>query len=105
MEAHVAAGNRAEALRVYERCRRLLSEELGAYPSPETESVYRSLLEAPSAPSEAPSAGEVTPAGQRARGSLGRPRAALLLLAALLAAAVVAATLALGDPADTLRPR
>ena len=41
MEAHVAAGNRAEALRVYERCRRLLAEELGAYPSPETESVYR----------------------------------------------------------------
>ena len=40
MEAHAAAGNRAEALRVYERCRRLLAEELGAYPSPETESIY-----------------------------------------------------------------
>ena len=50
MEAHVAAGNRAEALQVYERCRRLLAEELGAYPSPETESVYRGLLEAPSTP-------------------------------------------------------
>jgi len=47
MNAHVAAGNRAEALRVYERCRRLLAEELGAYPSPETESVYRALLEGP----------------------------------------------------------
>src|SRR5262249_18931821 len=45
MEAHVAAGNRAEALRVYEHCRRLLAEELGAYPSPETESIYRGLLE------------------------------------------------------------
>ena len=45
MEAHVAAGNRAEALRVYERCRRLLADELGAYPSPETESIYRELLE------------------------------------------------------------
>ena len=43
MEAHVAAGNRAEALRVYERCRRLLADELGAYPSPETESIYREL--------------------------------------------------------------
>lgn len=45
MEAHVASGNRAEALRVYERCRRLLADELGAYPSPETEAVYRGLLE------------------------------------------------------------
>ena len=49
MEAHVAAGNRAEALRVYERCRRLLADELGTYPSPETESIFRELLEAPSA--------------------------------------------------------
>jgi peptide/nickel transport system substrate-binding protein len=47
MEAHVVAGNRAEALRVYERCRQLLAEELGAYPSPETDSIYRALLEAP----------------------------------------------------------
>jgi YVTN family beta-propeller protein len=46
MEAHSAAGNRAEALRVYERCRRLLAEELGAYPSPETETIYRRLLQA-----------------------------------------------------------
>jgi YVTN family beta-propeller protein len=50
MEAHVAAGNRAEALQVYERCRRLLAEELGTYPSPETEAIYRDLLEAPAAP-------------------------------------------------------
>ena len=49
MEAHTLAGNRAEALQVYERCRRLLAEELGTYPSPETESRYRALLEAPSA--------------------------------------------------------
>jgi ABC-type transport system substrate-binding protein/DNA-binding SARP family transcriptional activator/DNA-binding beta-propeller fold protein YncE len=49
MEAHIAAGNRAEALRVYERCRRLLADELGAYPSPETESTYRGLLETPAA--------------------------------------------------------
>src|SRR6266496_468964 len=47
MEAHAAAGNRAEALRVYEQCRQLLAEELGAYPSPETDSIYRALLEAP----------------------------------------------------------
>jgi DNA-binding SARP family transcriptional activator len=45
MDAHAAGGNRAEALRVYERCRRLLADELGAYPSPETEAVYRALLD------------------------------------------------------------
>ncbi|MFZ0752662.1 MAG: BTAD domain-containing putative transcriptional regulator, partial [Trebonia sp.] len=54
MEAHAAGGNRAEALRVYERCRRLLADELGAYPSPETESVYRRLLQAPPAPKRPP---------------------------------------------------
>ncbi len=61
MEARAAAGNRAEALRVYERCRRLLADELGAYPSPETESIYRQLLAAP-----APEDGASTaPAGLR----------------------------------------
>ena len=44
MEAHVAAGNRAEALRVYEQCRLLLAKELGTYPSPETEAVYFEIL-------------------------------------------------------------
>jgi class 3 adenylate cyclase/DNA-binding SARP family transcriptional activator len=47
MQAHAAAGDSAEALRVYERCRRLLADELGAYPSPETQSIYRALLRAP----------------------------------------------------------
>jgi DNA-binding SARP family transcriptional activator len=41
MEAHAAAGNRAEALQVYEQCRRLLAEELGAYPSPEAPTAAR----------------------------------------------------------------
>ena len=54
MEAHIAAGNRAEALRAYERCRRLLAEELGTYPSPETESIYRGLLDTPSPAPRAP---------------------------------------------------
>ena len=61
MEAHAAAGNRAEALQVYERCRRLLAEELGTYPSPETESIYRGLLEAPAAQVEAAVAPETPP--------------------------------------------
>src|SRR5919199_1379825 len=69
MEAHAAAGNRAEALRVYERCRRLLAEELGAFPSPETEAIYRALLEAPSAPAVA------TPAEPSAAALFGDERA------------------------------
>ena len=44
MRAHALAGNRAEALRVYERCRRLLSDELGVDPSPPTEAVYLEIL-------------------------------------------------------------
>jgi SARP family transcriptional regulator, regulator of embCAB operon len=46
MRAHAAAGNGAEALRVYERCRRLISEELGAGPSPETRALHAGLLKA-----------------------------------------------------------
>src|SRR5579862_4334831 len=61
MEAHAVAGNRAEALRVYGRCRQLLAEELGAYPSPETESIYRALLEAPQTSVRAPPAAEALP--------------------------------------------
>ncbi len=84
MEAHVAAGNRAEALRVYERCRRLLADELGAYPSPETEAVYRRLLEQ-----------DVPPAGGDPERELAvpdsRPRRKLVWVVAALAAAAAAA--------------
>lgn len=44
MRAHAAAGNRADALRVYERCRRALRDELGIDPSPATERVYLEIL-------------------------------------------------------------
>jgi DNA-binding SARP family transcriptional activator len=36
MRLHQRAGDRAEARRVYERCRRLLADELGLAPAPET---------------------------------------------------------------------
>ena len=44
MSALAAAGNRAEAISVYERCRRVLDEELGVPPSPQTRAVYESVL-------------------------------------------------------------
>lgn len=44
MYAHEGAGNRARALRAYERCRRLLAEELGVNPGPKTEDAYLALL-------------------------------------------------------------
>src|SRR5262249_15064151 len=71
MEAHVAAGNRAEALRVYEKCRRLLSDELGTYPSPETEAIYRTLLEAPAAGGAAPAPEPARLADRVARAEFG----------------------------------
>ncbi|MDQ6725901.1 MAG: AAA family ATPase, partial [Actinomycetota bacterium] len=44
MAAHASAGNRGEALRAYERCRRQLADELGVSPSPATETAYLALL-------------------------------------------------------------
>jgi predicted ATPase/DNA-binding SARP family transcriptional activator/Tfp pilus assembly protein PilF len=57
MAAHAGAGNRGEALRAYERCRRVLAEELGVNPSPLTEGAYVALLgEEPAPPGAAPPA-------------------------------------------------
>ena len=100
MAAHAAAGNRAEGLRVYERCRRLLATELGAYPSPETESIYRELLEAPApepraaAPEAAPvpvveREPETVPARPLARRPLVAGAAAIVLLGAIAAIVVL----------------
>ena len=44
MRAHAAAGNPAEALRAYERCRSTIAEELGAGPSDATEDLYLQIL-------------------------------------------------------------
>jgi SARP family transcriptional regulator, regulator of embCAB operon len=44
MEALEQRGNAAEALRVYDRLRLLLRDELGVAPSPAVQSVYRRLL-------------------------------------------------------------
>jgi DNA-binding SARP family transcriptional activator len=46
MRAHAAAGNRAEALRVYANCRKLFRDELGAEPSEKTSKVFMEILRA-----------------------------------------------------------
>ncbi|HEY6706543.1 MAG TPA: AAA family ATPase [Actinomycetota bacterium] len=46
LAAHTAAGDRGEALRAYDRYRRVLAEELGVGPSPELEAAYLELLHA-----------------------------------------------------------
>jgi YVTN family beta-propeller protein len=96
MEVHAAAGNPAEALRVYERCRRVLADELGAYPSPETESIYRDLLRVPSTEGGGASPETGLPAVEPAREARVRPRRRLVvaIVSALLLAAAVAASVA-----------
>jgi DNA-binding SARP family transcriptional activator len=106
MHAQSAAGNDAEALRTYERCRGLLAEELGAYPSPETESVYLEILRGPprsppadvdqpdedgSRPAGLPRAQSAPPRRSR------RKLAALAGAAALLVTGVVVAALLLAN--------
>lgn len=44
MRAHLAAGDRAEAVRTHERLRDLLAEELGVDPSAETAALYLEVL-------------------------------------------------------------
>ena len=91
MQAHVAAGNPAEALRVYERCRLFLADELGAYPSPESEAVYLEILR--SSPAGSDSASESLASDGRGAGSLpqkdepprrGRGKVAPVIAGALL---------------------
>lgn len=105
MQAHAAAGNRAEALRVYDRCRRLLLEELGAYPSPETEAIFQDLLKEPdrspaaaaAASAASHSAAATEPAALDARARKGPPRATRSgwVAAGLVAVASVAGAVAL----------
>ncbi|HSI98460.1 MAG TPA: extracellular solute-binding protein, partial [Gaiellaceae bacterium] len=90
MECHAAAGNTAEALRVYEGCRRFLADELGAYPSPETEAAYLEILRAERASATQDEAQvEDVPPDRR------RP-VAVALLGAIVVVAAAAAVVAYG---------
>jgi basic membrane lipoprotein Med (substrate-binding protein (PBP1-ABC) superfamily)/DNA-binding SARP family transcriptional activator len=103
MEAHIGAGNRAEALQVYERCRRLLADELGAYPSPETESVYRDLLAGPTGRRAAKTSDSASAEGETAGRTAFRRRPGLVVIAVAAAAiavgAAITALVARGDGA------
>lgn len=44
MRAHAAMGNRAAIVRQFERCRQALLEEVNAPPSPQTETLYQTLI-------------------------------------------------------------
>ena len=94
MQAHSAAGNDAEALRTYERCRTLLADELGAYPSPETEAVYLEILRGSGAPPAVNDQPDKRPMPSPAPPGRSRRKLAALAAAALIAAGAVAAALA-----------
>jgi basic membrane lipoprotein Med (substrate-binding protein (PBP1-ABC) superfamily)/DNA-binding SARP family transcriptional activator len=104
MEAQAAAGNRAEALRTYERCRRLLADELGAYPSPETESIYRSLLDAPSSGVGVRAANATAPPDVARPRANRRKRLAVVVAALVMLVAAAAAIAVVVTRSDGSRP-
>jgi DNA-binding SARP family transcriptional activator/streptogramin lyase len=102
MEVHAAAGNTAEALRVYERCRRFLADELGAYPSAESEAAYLEILRSsrgsPATEVDRSETGALRPVLPPPTGDKpprsGRRKVAALVAGVLLLAAVAAGALA-----------
>ena len=102
MQAHAAAGNPAEALRVYERCRRFLADELGAYPSAESEAAYLEILRSspgsPATAADRPENASVRPALMPPIGDkpprAGHRKVAALVAGVLLLTAVMAGALA-----------
>lgn len=46
MEAYLLKGNRPMAIKTYQQCQKVLDEELGIQPLPETKKVYRKIIDA-----------------------------------------------------------
>jgi TolB-like protein/DNA-binding SARP family transcriptional activator/Tfp pilus assembly protein PilF len=108
MEAYLAAGERAQALRHYDKIGKLLADELGVAPAPETQALRSQMLASEYGMASVPSAGEaaptdpsdVLPAGaahaaaapQPAEATVGshRPLASVFALLALLATVAAA---------------
>jgi len=65
MRAYAAGGNRAQALRAYADCKKLLADELGVAPSPETEAIARALKD--SALRDSPASAAADPARRAGR--------------------------------------
>lgn len=107
MRAQSAAGNDAEALRVYDRCRRLLDEELGTYPSTETEALYRELLEMPAARTgdSTPVAALPAPPPLRRPTRAGRRSLSLVAGGLVLVVGLAAAAFTLSDDGGANLPR
>lgn len=60
MTAYVRSGNRAEALRAYERCRQLLAKEFGVEPAAETTALRMALLADAPLPGASLASGTIT---------------------------------------------
>jgi ABC-type transport system substrate-binding protein/DNA-binding SARP family transcriptional activator len=101
MQAYSAAGDNAEALRVYERCRRLLAEELGAFPSSETETLYLEILRA--TPLRRRPAEQSSPSEGRPKRRPHLHRVAAAVAVAVAAAAAVALAISRSTSSQTAR--
>ncbi|NUM46188.1 MAG: transcriptional regulator [Anaerolineales bacterium] len=44
MQAHLSTGNRPMAIRMYEKCKKVMMEEFGLEPLPETRQIYKKIL-------------------------------------------------------------
>lgn len=65
IEALRASGNRAQAVMAYDRCRRMLAEELGVSPSPDTQQLLLEMLSEASEEKPAPAPGRRSVASRR----------------------------------------